>query len=227
MMLGARTAAWAKSGDDIQFVDWIASDGNAYIDTEYVPSTVYLTFDVSLAKVRNDGNWSRMLFGVSETNSNFYTANSVGVLSVNSINFISGKSRVNYNSLDGVLNDGVIHDLHIKSSSNISQKFMNSILYVDDNSHGVGTAADSSASDEVPQRSIFVFGANYNGNCVGKPNANIGLKIGRISFATDAGVVECDFRSAKNKDGEFGLYDLVSKTWHGGIGGVIIGHDKA
>lgn len=221
--------AWnsrVKSGFDL--CDYIMTDGNAYIDTGFLPKTrvgfeleysvssfvKHIVFAGSSGSGLQDFDSLSCFWGSLFSDRRF--VHNVGIGNKAFWDYSANGSNKYF--------DGNFHVIKVPYDSNTSDDLYTTTNILVDNVQ-FRTVSDTGSSGELPKRSLTVFAALLTtGIKIHQVPSTINLKLRRISFVDPSNVLVADFRAAK-KDGKYGLGELLSNRFCAGIGGTIYGFD--
>lgn len=211
----------------VQLVNYVSTDGNAWIDTDYVPLTRQ-SFVIDFAAT----TFSRsVFFGVVSSHDQGQLANNsfcyMGMMNADRRVCLKvmpdGSDWLYWNSVKNDGNqfwDGLIHrfscPLHsIRSPFDIT---------VDDNTTIPVGAYGYKGATTTTSSSIAIFGekSQDDGTVVGIPPISTGFKLRRLAFYDSQNVCTAEFFAAK-RGNKYGIFNTVSGAFFEGVGGVITG----
>ena len=184
---------------EYQEVDYIASTGSEYIDTELAGKSGY-TMEAKLAYTAFPGTYSYFAGFGTNTSSRVY--------------FLRVKYE-NGTALEGYTFDGTATASNDTVTLNTVYEYKsimesgNQKIYRD----GVLLKEGASTGSNV-YGTIWLFGANYNGSI----NGNTNCKLYSCKFTFDGNVVGDYVPCYRKSDGEVGLFDLVTRKFFGNSG---------
>lgn len=202
------------AGRDLQFLEYIVSDGDAYIDTG-INAVTPMTMEVKLTPVfeantvnylgASGGTESRMYFGQWGTSADqayrnyFYVAeNSCIMQGINKSSSIDGSTPFIFRLLFGT---------GATTTCGISAKTETETTYTS----GTGTANPPSVSSNL---TLYILARNVNGSPGAKASA--GTKIHSWKIYNDQSFSNLIFYGRPCKyNGEYGLWDDVTSTFFG------------
>lgn len=225
MMEGVRTGAWAKSGSGVELVDYIQSDGSAWIDTGFKVTDMATSVNIVMSAKNTPSSWNQFFWGAGNANTAYYGPsfsmpgpNNLGYVIVS---FIVGNVRLNQANYDAanLLFDGNFHEV-VASSEGGRISLAKSNISVD----GVNVLSKSSApagTDLLPDETIAIFGRHNGSGCDFKMPTQRDFKFRSIEFIV-GNEIQARFHAAKLGDA-YGIVNQITGGFISGIDGTITG----
>lgn len=214
MLEGFRQTFWSKG---IKFLDYIKSNGSAYVDTGFVVSD-YLTEIHVTASQTGVSTWSDIL--VHAGNSKAINVGDLkpgfGFCSISPFNdrqlyLRCGQSRWwNSAANAGNWSDGNMHNIRIGMQSTSS-----AYSYLDETSISM-TREGNHTDITLPADSQTIFASKYDNQYYMMSSA---YKVRRVAYSLNSNML-ADFRAAKVYS-QYGFYDVVSDVFHPAEGGSV------
>ena len=225
MMVGARVGAWAKSGSGVELVDYIQSDGSAWIDTGFKVTDMATSVNIVMSAKNTPSSWNQFFWGAGNADTAYYGPsfsmpgpNNLGYAIVS---FIVGNVRLNQTNYDAanLLFDGNFHKV-VASSEGGRISLEKTNISVD----GVNVLSKYSApagTDLLPDETIAIFGRHNGSGCDFKMPTQRDFKFRSIEFIV-GNEIQARFHAAKLGDA-YGIVNRITGGFISGIDGTITG----
>ena len=225
MALAARTGAWSKSGSGVELVDYIQSDGSAWIDTGFKVTDMATSVNIVMSAKNTPFSWNHFFWGAGNANTAYYgpSFSMPGPDNLGNVivSFIVGNARMNQKNYDAanLLFDGDFHEV-VASSGGYRISFGQSNISVD-GVNVISKFASRDGTDLLPDETIAIFGRHNGSGCDFKMPTQRDFKFRSIEFIV-GNEIQARFHAAKLGDA-YGIVNQITGGFISGIDGTITG----